>query len=524
MNRKSEREIENEIDDLRHTAGETDAPTDVTVEWRVPSDPDPDDDGITYDPETKTLTYELWKAQHACLDALESGEFDIVVLLGGYGSGKSVFGARWLVAQALAHPQSRFLAMGTTFAEAREATFAKLFSQLPGDRTESDPERSPVVANYTKSEQRLTFTNGSVIVLGSADKWNRYTGDEFGAIWLDEASHYDADLHRLLEMMGSRLRGVTGPKVQCWTLTGNGYNAAWEIIEQRRDSTGEPLQLNIELIRASTLDNPYLESDELERFERQFAGTERAQQALHGGFSVSRGLVYSGFHHDTHVIPTAEARGRVDDEWRIYSYDAGWNSPRVLLEIGKTSDDQLVVLDLFYETESHVDDAIAWLDANDKPQGPIYCDHDPEDLAIFKQHGYRAENAEKTLDDGISEVRRRLEADGTAPIGQTTSRTKTITRHGSPKDLREQRHKTGNWTDAGPGRERLKRPKLPGTSVSDGDSTTDGDGRVGLLVAEDCRPLIQEFLSYKEEHVGKTDADDHCLDALRYAVMGTKVT
>jgi hypothetical protein len=43
---------------------------------------------------------------------------------------------------------------------------------------------------------------------------------------------------------------------------------------------------------------------------------------------------------------------------------------------------------------------------------------------------------------------------------------------------------------------------------------------VGLLVSSSCRYLIREFLGYKEEHVGKSQATDHCLDSLRYACMG----
>jgi len=49
--------------------------------------------------------------------------------------------------------------------------------------------------------------------------------------------------------------------------------------------------------------------------------------------------------------------------------------------------------------------------------------------------------------------------------------------------------------------------------------TTDSEGRPGLLVTDRCSDLIQEFLSYKEEHVGKAAATDHALDALRYALF-----
>lgn len=343
-----------------------------------------------------------------------------------------------------------------------------------------------------------------MIVLGSADSWNRYAGDEFGAIWLDEPSHYECDLHDLLEMLGARLRGVAGPKTQLWTLTGNGYNDAWEILEQRRDKTGDPVGLEIELVRASTLDNPYLDAGTRERFERQYGDTQREAQALHGGFAAAQGLVYAGFSRETHVIPHDQAHTRVSDDWRVYGYDAGWRNPRVLLEIGKTARDQLVVLDEFHATESHLEDAIAWLEENDKPTGRIYCDHDPEHQERLRRAGYPTQNAQKDLDEGIAEVRKRLEADGNLRI---RPRRKHTVNRGTPQELAEQR------------RERRRRvAERAATSTATRDS--DPDGAVGLLVADRCEHLIREFLGYKEAHVGTTGAQDHCLDALRYACMG----
>jgi len=201
--------------------------------------------------------------------------------------------------------------MGIDFTKARDTTFRILFEQLPGERTGivtssyNGPETSPVVADYNRQNHRLTLTNDSVIKLGSADKWNRYAGDSYGAVWLDEPSHYGEDLHDLLEMMGSRLRGVAGPKVQLWTLTGNGHNAAFDILERQQDSTGDELGLTIDVIRASTLDNPYLDQGEKERFGRQYGNTAREQQALHGGFAEATGALLSRdqlqFIHDSEV-------------------------------------------------------------------------------------------------------------------------------------------------------------------------------------------------------------------------------
>ncbi|THE65597.1 hypothetical protein D8Y22_06590 [Salinadaptatus halalkaliphilus] len=283
--------LENIPDELESTTGD-----EITVLWGT-ADPERRPHGVTWVPETGALTYDLWSAQRNALETVDSGENDITAFLAGYGSGKTIFGARWLIKQALEHDGSRFLAMGIDFQKARDATFRVLFEQLPGERTGivtssyNGPEQSPIVTDYNRQNHRLTLVNDSVIKLGSADRWNRYAGDSYGGVWLDEPSHYGEDLHDLLEMIGSRLRGVDGPKTQLWTLTGNGYNAAFDILERGIDSDGNELGLKIETVRASTLENPYLDSGEKERFERQFGNTGRESQALFGGFADGGGKI-----------------------------------------------------------------------------------------------------------------------------------------------------------------------------------------------------------------------------------------
>ena len=465
---------ESEIrDQLTQVDTATDSGMDrVAVDWREAA-PESRPDGMSWEPEgddePARLSYDVWNAQRETLESVDSGDHDVVAFLAGYGSGKSVFGARWLLAQALEYPGSRFLAMGVDFQKARDTTYPKLFAQLPGTRTTlttssyNGPETSPLVADYNRQDHRLTLVNDSVITLGSADKYSRYAGAEFGAVWMDEPSHYGDVLHELTGMITTRLRGVDGPKTQLWTLTGEGFNAAWEILEKRQDGDGDPIGIDIDVVTASVLDNPYLTEGDKQRFKRKYEGTAKEEQALHGGFAAATGLVYQNFTRDQHVIEHSAAVDQLEaseesDRWRIYGYDAGWKDPRVLLEIGRTDYGQLVVLDEFHASGTHVEDAIRWLRENTKPKGYIFAEHEPADIQKLKKAGYGATKAEKSIDAGISELRRRLE--------------------------------------------------------------TDDHDRVGLLVSERCQNLIREFLGYKEEHVGTSQATDHCLDALRYAVMG----
>jgi hypothetical protein len=459
----TERQLREELDEIQDA--DSSGPVDVRVEWRDAA-PAERPDGMSWypgdDDETALLAYDVWDGQQKTLDAVDSGAHDIVAFLAGYGSGKSVFGARWLLAQALRNPGSRFLAMGVDFQKARDTTYPKLFGQLPGERTTlttssfNGPENSPLVTDYNRQEHRLTLVNDSVITLGSADKYSRYAGAEFGAVWMDEPSHYGDVLHELTGMITTRLRGVDGPKTQLWTLTGEGYNSAWEILEKRQDADGEPIGLGIDVITASVLDNPYLTDGDKERFKRKYAGTGKEQQALHGGFAAATGLVYSSFSRDTHVVEHADAVDRIEDGWRVYGYDAGWNDPRVLVEFGRTSYDQLVALDEFYRSETPVEQAIAWLEG--RPDGRIYAEHAPGDIKRFEHAGHTVEKAEKAIDDGINQVRERLS---------------------------------------------------PGA-----------EGRPGLLFSDRCENLIREFLGYKEEHVGKSGATDHAADVTRYVCAG----
>jgi len=68
----------------------------------------------------------------------------------------------------------------------------------------------------------------------------------------------------------------------------------------------------------------------------------------------------------------------------MYGYDAGWDDPRVLVDIRKTHGDQYVVWDHFYESESQLPEVVdpddvlegrgPWLEG--RPRGGVYCEHE----------------------------------------------------------------------------------------------------------------------------------------------------
>jgi hypothetical protein len=419
-----------------------------------------------------TVSYKWTDYQAHVRDALESTEYDLVVLRIGYGGGKSRCGAQWIHRGAMKDQDGvgESLVLAQDYEKGKATTYSVFFKVLPGEDTnpfkDGDPENSPIVAKYNKNDKMLRYVTGHVTWIGGADKWSRFAGGEYCRIWCDEVAHYppQTSLYDLHEMLVTRQRTDVGPNSTLWTSTGNGFNQYFDITERQIQPDGEggeeqlPWADRMKVVVASTEHNTLLPPDGLAKIKRQFEGTPREEQGLHGGFAAAEGLVYDQFSRKTHVRPRDEID--IVDDWRLYGYDYGWKDPRVLLEIAKTPADQYVAWELYYEPGKPVEAVIRWLQEHDKPVGAIYSDHDPEHIDKFRRAGYPAEAATKDLDEGISEVQEVLEVD----------------------------------PDVGP----------------------------GLLVADGLVELIQEFQSYKEDDVGTSRADDHVLDCLRYAIMGDR--
>ena len=422
-----------------------------------------------------TIDFKWADYQRDVRDELESGDVDLVVLRTGYGGGKSITGGQWIHRGALTdrEGESKSLVMAQDFQKGKSTTYTVFFESLPGDDTnpydDGDPEDSPIVASWHANDKRLTYVTGHTTFLGGADKWSRFAGAEFARIWCDEVGHYPptTDLYKLHEMLVTRQRTETGPNTTLWTSTGNGFNQFYDITERQVNKDDEPLRWadRMTVIEASTEDNPFLPEDGLEKIKAQFAGTEREKQGLHGGFAAAEGLVYGQFSRQTHVKSGEWIADHVDTEATpIYGYDAGWDHPRVLVQWRPTHHDQWAATRLYYETGREFEDLCdpdreaGWVYDEELERGYLYGEHEPEHLQKFARAGFGVEKANKSLDEGIPHVRGLLE--------------------------------------------------------------TDGSGRPGLLVAEDLVELIQEFQSYKEEHVGKSaDVPDHVLDATRYALF-----
>lgn len=401
----------------------------------------------------KHVEYALWEAQAKAVQRWLNGRNQIVDLRCGYGAGKSYAGARGIIRGAWDLPGSRWLCMAESYSEGWETTYRILLEQLPLYDGE-DPESSPLVEEYRNHKEKyVKLVNGSKIILGSAQESDKHKGDEYSGIWADEVALYGTNLWDLSDMLLSRLRADEGPLSMLWTTTTNPthpHNDYYELAELGNDENGDPCPWDIHTVQANTLENPFLSDAARENLKRTHK--HNPEQGLRGGFAAVDGQVYPEFNKSTHVVSSEDVE--VVDGWRMYAYDAGYGDARVVLEIGRTAYNQLVIVDEFYEYESLVSDAVEWLES--KPSGTIYSEHEPEHMERFRREleGFVVRKAEKKIDYGIDKVKERL--------------------------------------------------------------TEDHTDRVGLLVHERCRNTIEEFQNYT--NVGGSSEQDHAMDCVRYAV------
>lgn len=178
----------------------------------------------------------------------------------------------------------------------------------------------------------------------------------------------------------------------------------------------------------------------------------RRQQA-EGRFVEYRGLVYPWF-GDDNLIDEPNANFRQV----FYGVDWGKRNPFCIVAVALTNRNELVVLDMEYQTGLDYDEQVA-LGASmyeEYGAGPIYCDSaEPAAISMLKRKGLDARKSVKDVMPGIQYVSSQAD--------------------------------------------RLK------------------------VVKHKCDPLIQEFGAYRypedEGEEDPVDANNHALDALRYALM-----
>ena len=376
--------------------------------------------------------------------------------VGGLGAGKTFAGRLRAILRAHQQPGSLGLIGAPTYTMLRDATQRTFFALCP----------AALIASFNKTDQHLSFRNGSEVLFRSLDQPDRVRGLNLAWFWLDEAPLCG---YYAWQVLKGRLRQA-GYETAGWaTGTPHGVDGyACDFERERRPGHA--------LYRASTRENVrnlppgYIE-------DLGYSGSF-AEQEIEGLFVAFEGLVYSMFSGDAldgHV--RVAPAGKV---WRkvIGGIDWGYTNPAAALVFGLDGDRRAWQLAEFYQRRASLAEVVV-----------------PAVVELTKRYGVAVWHADAEDPEAIAAVNAALAREG------LQTRVRAVVK--------------------GSGSVRAGIQTVTSLLVRRGDGTR------GLYVDPSCVNTIAEYGTYayatsdgrkrdpSEEPVKQSD---HSLDATRYAL------
>lgn len=204
-----------------------------------------------------------------CDTRAEGVPWRVWLILGGRGSGKTRAGAEWVRARAGEHTDAkpqRIALVGKTIGEVRSV----MIEGISGLLAISPKRERPV---FEPSKRKLTWPNGAVAEMFSADEPEGLRGPQFSAAWCDELAKWRG-AERAWDMLQFALR--LGDHPQCVvTTTPRAVGCLKKIAEDTATAT----------VRLSTHDNAaHLAPTFVAEMARRYAGSVLGRQELFGEF------------------------------------------------------------------------------------------------------------------------------------------------------------------------------------------------------------------------------------------------
>lgn len=260
---------------------------------------------------------------------------------------------------------------------------------------------------YKRSENRIEYPNGSVIILESANndrKIERLRGLNLAWAWMDEAAYQSEKVYKILN---DRLR-VGDYRNLFVTTTPKGFN--W-VYEEFGDIEGDESPIadgtiirgsdKTAIVGVSTRANPANPEDYIEREERKHSG-QSYRQEVEGEFVKFEGLIYDWF-DESKIIPSDDVPEHTEET--IYGLDPGGTNPSAIVCLLRDGDDWYAVEE-YYQRKAVNHQIVSQFEALEEHwgPGPIYGDHDPRLLKELRDNGFNVKEADKSVIEGIRHV------------------------------------------------------------------------------------------------------------------------
>ena len=327
---------------------------------------------------------------------------------GSRGGGKS-FAVRMKASLAALHYRGiRILILRRSFPELYENHIKQLRSLLHG------------IAVYRESDKSLSFPGGSLIKFGYLDTdadADRYQGQEYDFIFLDEATHFSEYQFRCLTAC---LRGTRDfPRRMYLTCNPGGVGHAWvKRLFIDRDFRPDENPGDYRFIRSTVYDNrPLLARDPSYLHRLRALPPEIRRAWLDGDWDLLAGQFFSEFRREKHVVDPFP----IPDWWRIFrAFDYGLDMLACLWFALDDRGNVTVFRELFLPGLIVSQAAAQIRDASPEPVVATYA---PPDLAnrqkdtgrsmweIFEENGIRLSRADSNRIQGWMQIREYLAAE-----------------------------------------------------------------------------------------------------------------
>ena len=225
------------------------------------------------DEEAENLLYDWeFNARPKQLEGFLDTDWNYWLILAGRGFGKTRTGAEWVRDMVQNHGYRRIGIIAPTGADLRDV----IVEGESGLIAVSDPNFKPV---YEPTKRRITWPNGAIATLFSAEEPERLRGPQHDAIWMDEiagwANGNAETIQRTWDMAMFGLRLGKHPKV-CITTTPKPIPLVQMFVKWRNDPTKK-----MKITSGSTYENKNNLAAVFFDQIKQYEGTALGRQEIH---------------------------------------------------------------------------------------------------------------------------------------------------------------------------------------------------------------------------------------------------
>ncbi len=223
-------------------------------------------DGALYGRLAETLA-NSWRLRARPDQLPPSGDWQTWLILAGRGWGKTRTGAEWVQEQVTLGLAGRVALVAPTASDARDV-------MVEGESGILEIAPNHMRPIYEPSKRRLTWPNGALATVFSADEPDRLRGPQHDAAWADEIAAWSYP--EALDMLAFGLRIGSRPRLVA-TTTPKPTKLIRDLLKRRG--------ADVVVTRGRTADNAAnLAPAFLEAVQRRYGGTRLGRQELEGEF------------------------------------------------------------------------------------------------------------------------------------------------------------------------------------------------------------------------------------------------